>query len=98
MRHFYILSILFLTFTRGVSQVSVSIIAPKSLFDTSITASTIADVQQLLGQACGCPVSLNDDKARIQILLPTIDKKNAEVLNHFAQKATFPYRNFPEHN
>jgi hypothetical protein len=98
MRHLTILIVFVSLFVKGMSQTSVSIIAPKSLFDTSITAASIADVQKLLEQACGCNVSLNDNQARIQILLPAIDNKNAGALNHFAQKATYPYRNFPEHN
>ena len=94
-----ILSFIFL-FTCAIAnaQTSVSIIAPKSLFDTSITAITIADVQQLLGQACGCIVTLNDTHAQVIIKLPAINKDSAARLNRFAQKATFPYRNYPEHN
>ena len=80
------------------AQTTVSIIAPKELTDSSITAITVADVQQLLGEACGCMVTLNDNTANIFIKLPVINKDSAARLSHFAQKATFPYRNFPEHN
>jgi len=87
-----------LLFTKGISQSSASIIAPKDLLDNSITAITISDVQQLLGQACGCTIKLNDAAAQITIKLPEIKPDSANSLNRFAKKATFPYRNFPEHN
>lgn len=77
---------------------NISILAPKSLLDTSITAITIADVQQLLQQASGRTVTLNDNNASIIFKLPDINKDSAALLNHFAQKATFPYRNYPEHD
>jgi hypothetical protein len=88
----------FLLVSKGHSQATVSIIAPKNLLNNSITAITIADVQQLLGQACGCTVKLNDTSAQITFILPEINPDSANRLNRFAQKATFPYRNFPEHN
>jgi len=88
----------FLLVSKGHSQATVSIIAPKNLLNNSITAITIADAQQLLGQACGCTVKLNDASAQITFILPEINPDSANRLNRFAQKATFPYRNFPEHN
>jgi hypothetical protein len=96
---YYVLIVVGLLFSiSSQAQTTVSIIAPQSLLDTSITAATIADVQMLLGQACGCRVALNDPSANVLIKLPSIDKATASGLNHFAQKATYPYRNFPEHN
>ena len=87
-----------LLFAHGFAQPSVSIIAPKDLLDNSITAITIADVQQLLGQACGCEVSVNDTSAKVLLMLPAVNKDSALRLNRFAQQATYPYRNYPEHN
>lgn len=98
MKHSNLIIIGLLFFIQGIAQPSVSIIAPKELLDNSITATTIKDVQQLLGQACGCNVTLNDETAQVTFKLPAINKDSAERLNRFAQKATFPYRNFPEHN
>ena len=87
----------FLFFIAG-AQPAVSINASKALLDNPVTATGIADVQQLLGQACGCTVKLNDNTAEIVLNLPVINNDTANALNRFAQKATFPYRNFPEHN
>ena len=85
-------------FIKGISQPSVSIVAPQALLDNSITATTIADIQQLLSDACGCKVKLNEVNSEIIINLPAINSDSAKALNRFAQKANFPYRNFPEHN
>ena len=98
MKYITLLIIALFTFAQIFAQTSVSIIAPKGLLDNSITAITIADVRNLLNQACGCEVKLNDATAQIQFILPEINADSANRLNHFAQKATFPYRNFPEHN
>ena len=73
MKSFIPFIILLLSFTRALSQITISVIAPKNLLDTSITAITIADVQQLLGQACGCAVKLNDTSAKVLLKLP-VDK------------------------
>ncbi|HWB61870.1 MAG TPA: hypothetical protein VG603_00060 [Chitinophagales bacterium] len=81
-----------------VQAQNISIIAPQSILDTSITALTIADVQQLLTQACGCEVTVNDNSAGVLLMLPVINKDSAARLNHFAAAATFPYKNYPEHN
>ncbi len=80
-----------------VAQKSISIIFPPSLNDTSITTLAINDAQQLLKQACGCEVSLNNTAADVLLKLPAIDKKKAAELNRFAKEATFPYSNYPEH-
>ncbi|MBP6732178.1 MAG: hypothetical protein KA149_08970 [Chitinophagales bacterium] len=80
-----------------VAQKSISIIYPPSLNDTSITVLAINDAQQLLKQACGCEVSLNNTSADVLLKLPAIDKKKAAELNRFAKEATFPYSNYPEH-
>jgi hypothetical protein len=72
--------------------------ATVALLDTSITAITIADVRGLLGQACGCTVTINDPSASVQIELPTISRDYASEPNRFAEKATFPYRNYPRHH
>jgi hypothetical protein len=98
MKHtlFIILSIFIIK--AQAQTVTVSILAPKSLLDTSITSLTITDAQGLLSQACGCKVTVNDPNASILIRLPEINKAEASKLNHFAAKATFPYRNYPEHN
>jgi hypothetical protein len=95
-------SVLFLLLLCFVSsnaqQVSVSIMAPPSVMDTSVTALTIADAQALLNKACGCNVSVNNKKATIQLRLPDINSAEASKLNHYAAKASFPYRNYPEHD
>ena len=98
MKHQVLTAIWLILFINGQAQTTVSIIAPQRLLDTSMTAISIADVQQLLGNACGCQVTLNDNTAHVLIRLPSINKDSASRLNHFAEKATFPYRNFPEHN
>ncbi len=98
MKKFIVLIGAAIFFLSATAQTTVSIIAPQNLLDNSITAITIADVQQLLGQACGCKVQLNNSSARVLLQLPAINKDSANRLNHFAQKATFPYRNYPEHN
>ena len=82
---------------KGFAQTTVSIIAPKGLLDTSITALAVDDVRHLLSEACGCAVSVNDATAKVLLQLPVINKDSANRLNHFAAKATFPYRNYPEH-
>ncbi len=66
--------------------------------DNSITAISVADVQQLLGQACGCTVTLNDASAKVILKLPAINADSAARLNRFARQANFPYRNYPEHD
>jgi len=98
MKQIALLAAWMLLFVPVNAQTSVSIIAPQGLLDTSVTAITIADGLQLLGGACGCNISLNNNAANVVIKLPSIDKDSAARLNHFAQKATFPYRNFPEHD
>jgi hypothetical protein len=80
------------------AQTTISIIAPPNLLSNSITAITIGDVQQLLGQASGATIPLNNQSAQVLLVLPVINSDSANRLNHFAQKANFPYRNYPEHN
>jgi hypothetical protein len=65
----FLLAILF-CISKSNAQLSISINAPKSLFDTSITAITISDVQLLLKNSCNCVVSLGNAKADVQIILP----------------------------
>lgn len=77
---------------------TISITGPQSVFDTSITALTIADTRDLLHEACGCKVAYNDSSAPVQIVLPEINATEANKLNRFADKANYPYRNYPEHN
>ncbi|MBS1596387.1 MAG: hypothetical protein JST90_18895 [Bacteroidetes bacterium] len=91
-------SVLILVVSVFAAGPTVSIIAPRSVLDSSITALTIKDAQQLIGQACGCEVTLNDNSARVQIVLPEIKASEANKLNRFAEKATFPYRNYPSHD
>jgi len=98
MKYYVLIFVCLLLSVSSNAQTTVSIIAPPGLMDTSITAASIADVQQLLGQACGCRVSLNDPSAKVLIKLPSINRDSASRLNSFAQKATYPYRNFPAHN
>lgn len=80
------------------AQRCISIITPQTLLDTSITAITIKDVQNLLGQACGCEVTVNDYAAKVLIQLPSINPAKAAELNSFAKQVNYPYRNYPEHN
>lgn len=77
---------------------SISINTPKSLLDTSITQITIADVQQLLKQACNCDVALNNSNADIIFQLPDIPLNTICAPNKFQQQATVPYYPYPEHN
>ena len=98
MKHFSLTIVAALLYLLTAGQPVVSIMAPKSLLDNSITAITIADVQQLLSQASGSNITLNDAGAQVTIILPEINPDSANRLNRFAQKATFPYRNFPGHD
>ena len=98
MKHCLLFITAWLLVSIAAAQQSVSIIAPKALLENSITAVTISDVQYLLGQACGCSVTINNAEANVILRLPLINNDSAKQLNRFAQKATFPYRNFPEHN
>ena len=52
--------------------ISISINAPESLLDTSITKLSINDVQYLLKQACNCEVAVNNNNADIIFQLPNI--------------------------
>lgn len=99
MKHIALVFAWLLIFYNNIlAQTTISIIASQSILDTAITTTTIADIQQLLGQACGCPVTLNNNAASVQIILPEINQDSAAQLNKFAQRASFPYRNYPEHN
>ncbi len=80
------------------AQLSISINAPTSLLDTSITSITINDVQQLLTQSCNCDVKLNRKDATVQIFLPEISAASAAQPTAFSAAATFPYRHFPNHD
>lgn len=80
------------------AQKSISLIFPVSLYDTSITRLAINDAQQLLNRACNCEVTMNNTSAEVLLRLPAIDKNKAAELNRFAKEATFPYRNYPEHD
>lgn len=55
-------------------------------------------MQHLLHEACNCEVSLNNINADILLKLPAIKKEDAAQLNRFARTATFPYKNYPEHD
>lgn len=81
-----------------IAQQSISILVPSSLLDTSITSLAIDDAQQLLKQACGCEVSLNNERADVLLKLPEVNAKEAAQLNRFAREATFPYSNYPVHD
>ncbi|MCS6935738.1 MAG: hypothetical protein NZM35_11420 [Chitinophagales bacterium] len=77
---------------------TISLISPRGLLDTSITAITIADVQQLLHKACDCEVMLNNPLADVQLHLPEIDANKASAPNRFARAVTYAYKNYPEHD
>jgi len=98
MKHLIIILSFVLGFAGTQAQTSVSIMAPQGLLDSSVTSITIKDVRQLLGQACGCTVTVNDKTAKVILQLPVINKDSAALLSHFAQQATYPYRNYPEHH
>jgi hypothetical protein len=72
------------------AQCSISINAPQSLFDTSITAITITDVRSLLQEACGCEVGLNNPSATVQIFLPEAKQATAAQPTTFSSAATIP--------
>lgn len=97
-KQFPFLILCILLFAMCEAQQSVNIIAPQALLANSLTAITINDVQHLLSEACGCTVTMNDKNAKVTIELPGINSDSANQLNHFAKAATFPYRNYPEHN
>jgi hypothetical protein len=78
--------------------VSISINAPVSLFDTSITKLSIDDVQGLLKQACNCEVAINNSNADIIFQLPNIPLNTICQPNRFQQAATTPYYPYPEHD
>ena len=98
MKKSLLLSLLLSLIIHTHAQTTISIMADSSVLDTSITAITIADVQGLLGQACSCKVSVNDPSASVQIKLPNISRDYASEPNRFAEKAKFPYRNYPRHD
>lgn len=97
MKPYTLLLICFITL-QATAQKSISLLFPASLQDTSITRLAITDTKQLLAQACGCEVSLNNPSADVLIKLPAVDKTKAAALNRFAKDATFPYRNYPAHD
>jgi hypothetical protein len=68
--------------------VSISINAPQSLLDTSITQLSINDVQALLRQACNCDVAVNNSNADIIFQLPDIPLNTICQPNRFQQAAT----------
>ncbi len=85
-------------FSSHCIALSISINAPKSLSDTSITRFTITDVQQLLKQACNCEVIINNNNAEIIFQLPDIPLNTVCAPNNFQQQATVPYYSYPEHD
>ena len=76
---------------------SIGIIAPAALTDTSITAITLADISQLLHQSCQCLVTLNNTDAEVQIILPNLKPADAQKPTVFSQNAPFPYAHYPNH-
>lgn len=98
MKHLIILLLALVALQPATAQKSISLIFPASLQDTAITRLAINDTKDLLTQACGCQVSLNNSSADVLLKLPAIDKNKAAELNRFAKVATFPYRNYPEHD
>lgn len=80
------------------AQCSISINAPQSFFDTSITAITIADVRGLLQEACNCEVTLDNPSATVQIFLPEAQQATAEQPTTFSSAAKFPYLHYPRHD
>jgi len=96
-KHITILLVTLFCISKSNAQLSISINAPKSLFDTSITAITISDVQLLLKKSCNCEVSVNNQNALIQISLPEVSKEKASTATDFSTAANFPYKHFPNH-
>jgi hypothetical protein len=97
-KHITILLVTLFCISKSNAQLSISINAPKSLFDTSITAITISDVQLLLKKSCNCEVSVNNQNALIQISLPEVSKEKASTATAFSTAANFPYKHFPNHD
>lgn len=82
----------------GFSQqgLSINIISPQTLLDTSITKITLSDCKQLLEEACSCPVTINDKPKKVNILLPFVNDSIASAPTKFSQAAKFPYQHFPD--
>jgi hypothetical protein len=77
---------------------SISIIAPTSLMDTSISRLAILDVQKLLTEACNCEVTLNQPNAEILLKLPNLSSTDECPPNRFQQQTNVPYYPYPDHD
>lgn len=98
MKHFILCVGILLSAVVAEAQLHISIQVPPSLQDTSITSLAIADVQQLLVQACSCEVQLNNTTAEVQLVLHDISHESAAAPTAFSKAATFPYRFYPNHD
>lgn len=84
-----------LLLVQAQQPLSVNIIAPQTLLDTSITQITLYDFKQLIEQACKCTVTINEKPKQVNILLPFVNDSIASAPTKFSTTAKFPYKHFP---
>lgn len=76
----------------------INLFTPQVLLDTSITAISIYDFKNLLGQACNCEVTINGSgMSKVNIWLPFVDDSSASAPTVFSQSVNFPYKHYPAH-
>jgi hypothetical protein len=98
-KKFYPAFLLVFLFSQKIMALgSISIIAPPALMDTGITRITVADVQQLLKQACNCDVTLNNNQADVVLQLPDISMQTQCPPNRFQHEAKVAYYPYPAHD
>ncbi|MDX2003254.1 MAG: hypothetical protein SFW35_12515 [Chitinophagales bacterium] len=96
MRLLYILLIaIFGSFSTYAYTVSIN--ADNAAMENSITRYAIDDVQQLLGNACGCQVYLNRPDADVSLILSPIDTSQIKKPTIFSKGKTYPYSHYPDH-
>jgi len=75
----------------------VSIVADAQLLENSISGQAIEDVVELLGNACDCPVSMNDSEATVRIVLPTGLPPFEMIPHQIDTTRPHPFFFYPEH-
>jgi len=76
---------------------TVSLVADSSLLENNIAKQSIYDVLSLLDEACECTVNMNDDEARIRIVLPSDLPPFVMKAHHTDSTRSHPYFYYPEH-
>lgn len=99
MRRYVLIPVLLLLAVTGLANpLRISLNVPASTLAQPIVANAVADVQDLLVQACSCEVGLNLPNPQITLQLPALDSAGESRPTPFSKGRNYPYFHYPNHH